>query len=103
MSTLIEKTIKLFKTISKQWQELVKENAPFRIMPHSVPMSCDEDIFDEGIIAFCKKYNLPGAHKLGGKKGYELQNIAISLSELMSVRTGGMLNPDFIFYASQNL
>ncbi|WP_028263639.1 DUF3658 domain-containing protein [Atopobium fossor] len=84
------------KTCAKQWQEFVKENASFRIMPNGVPMSCDEDIFDKDIIAFCRECNLSEIHKLSGeKKGYELQNIAISLSELMSVRTGGMLNPDF--------
>lgn len=89
------------KTSAQQWQELVKENAPFRIMVQGIPTSCNENVLDEEIIAFCKKHSALMAYKLVSREAkreerqYALQNLALSLSEHLSTKTGGMLNPDF--------
>ncbi len=85
------------KTCAQQWQKLVKENAPLRLAPNGVPISCNEDVLDEDIIAFCKAYDAANPYKSMSEeeKQYLLPNIAWRLMESLSQKTGGMLNPDF--------
>ena len=68
-----------------------------RLAPNGVPISCNEDVLDEDIIAFCKAYDAANPYKSMSEeeKQYLLPNIAWRLMESLSQKTGGMLNPDF--------